>query len=61
MAEQGHKPFAEPVSTSEPVDEWEGWTEERTEIQDGYEITYRQHIKSRKVKEIRRESLDYGA
>lgn len=42
----------------EPVDEWAGWSEERKAPDEaaGETVTYRQHIKTGKRKEIRRET-----
>lgn len=45
----------------EPVDEWVGWSEERESLDEsaGETVTYREHIKTRKRKEIRRDTY-YG-
>ena len=43
---------------SEVVEDWTGWSDERTteDTERGETITYRQHLKSGRKKEIRRES-----
>lgn len=47
-----------PIATYEPetINEWAGWSEERRTVENGDVITYRQHLKTGKVKEIGRES-----
>lgn len=53
-----------PIETGEQIapvdvaDQWQGWTEERQALDEiaGETVTYRQHIKTGKRKEIRRES-----
>lgn len=56
---QAKKGIVEPVSVEpEPIDEWAGWSEERQapDEQAGETVTYREHLKTRKRREIRRES-----
>ena len=46
------------VPVAEPVDEWQGWTDERSTYDDvtGETITYRLHVKSGRKQEINRSS-----
>lgn len=54
----GPEPMPEPVA-----DQWAGWSDERETIDRdrGETVTYREHLKSRKRREIRRETCDYSA
>lgn len=49
-------PFVQPQD--EGVDEWQGWSDERVEYDQvaGDDVTYREHLKTRKRTEIRRET-----
>lgn len=53
----GDRRMTELTQESVPsLDEWQGWSEERRTVENGDVITYRQHLKTGKVKEIARES-----
>jgi len=50
--------YIESIETVEPVDQWQGWSEERQapDHESGETVTYRQHLKKGTRKEIRRAS-----
>lgn len=57
-------PVVEPEPMPEPVaDQWAGWSDEREtiDLDRGETVTYREHLKTRKRREIRRETCDYSA